>query len=434
VVVCLAAFSIFAAYTTRTQVDRAQHEEALHEIYGQAIAAIRAEESAEQEYLLGPSPQSQAALGEATNAMFNAINDFEARGGVEEARLAKDVLTFHDAYVRISARLIAAAAAGDAVEARRIDRDEADPIFDAMHERIAQTAEVHEAEAAAAFVALHNTARWVLVESPVVFTIGFALLLGLWRILDGYHRATRETYREIEQLSQLRSEFVSIVSHEFRTPLTGIQGFSEMMRDEDLTPAQNREYAGDINKDARRLARLITDMLDLDRMESGRMTLNSEPVDFNRIVAEAAAQFRLSAADHPIELDLDRRLPVMMGDADRLTQVVNNLVSNAMKYSPKGGAVELRTRRSEKTVTMTVRDHGMGIPVDHLEAIFDRYSRVLTSETRSVPGTGLGLPIVRQIVQLCEGRVWATSEAGQGSVFHVELPLVEATTFAPIAA
>ena len=283
-----------------------------------------------------------------------------------------------------------------------------------MRERIASRMEERLRQAESSFAALYDTARWVLVETPVIFTIGFVLLLGLWRVIEQSHRTARETYREIEQLSKLRSEFVSIVSHEFRTPLTGIQGAARCSRTR--SACATREYAGDINKDARRLARLITDMLDLDRMESGRMTLNSEPVDFNRIVAETAAQFRLSAADHPIELDLDARLPLLMGDADRLTQVVNNLVSNAMKYSPNGGAVELQTIRSEKTVTLTVRDHGMGIPVDHLEAVFDRYSRVLTSETRSVPGTGLGLPIVRQIVQLCEGKVWATSETGQGSV------------------
>ena len=227
---------------------------------------------------------------------------------------------------------------------------------------------------------------------------------------------------------------MSIVSHEFRTPLTGIQGFSEMMRDEDLTMPVMREYAADINKDARRLARLITDMLDLDRMESGRMTLNSEPVDLNRIVTDTAAQFRLSAADHPIELHLDPSLHQFLGDADRLTQVVTNLVSNAIKYSPSGGAVELRTERAEKTVTLTVTDNGMGIPADQLEKIFDRYSRVETTETRSIQGTGLGLPIVRQIVQLCGGKVWATSDSGLGSVFHVQLPFLEPAAPAPIAA
>ena len=164
------------------------------------------------------------------------------------------------------------------------------------------------------------------------------------------------------------------------------------------------------------------------------MTLNSEPVDLNRIVAETAAQFRLNAADHPIELELDTRLRELVGDADRLTQVVTNLLSNAIKYSPTGGAVELRTERAEKTVVLTVTDHGMGIAEEHLEKIFDRYSRLETTETRAIQGTGLGLPIVRQIVQMCSGRVWATSEAGRGSVFHVELPLMEAISQGPSAA
>jgi signal transduction histidine kinase len=232
-----------------------------------------------------------------------------------------------------------------------------------------------------------------------------------------------DTYRQIEQLSRLRAEFVSTVSHEFRTPLTGIQGFSEIMRDEELTLPQMREYAGDINKDALRLARLIADMLDLDRMESGRMTLTFEPVDLNRILSDAAAQFRLSVADHPIELVLDDRLPTVMGSHDRLTQVVTNLVSNAIKYSPSGGKVELRTICDERTVMLTVRDHGMGIPAELLETIFERYSRVESKATARIQGTGLGLPIVRQIVQLHSGKVWATSASGEGSVIHVQLPL-----------
>ena len=303
-----------------------------------------------------------------------------------------------------------------------------------MTARIEAAAEIPASAALAAFAELQTTARWILIESPVIFLMGFGLLFGLWRILERAHEATRQTYREIEQLSKLRSEFVSIVSHEFRTPLTGIQGFSEMMRDENLSIPEMREFAGDINKDARRLARLITDMLDLDRMESGRMTLNSEPLDLNRIVTDTAAQFRLSAGDHPIELDLDAGVHQMVGDADRLTQVVTNLVSNAIKYSPAGGAVELRTARTGKTVTITVTDHGMGIAADQLEKIFDRYSRIDTTQTRSIQGTGLGLPIVRQIVQLSEGTVWATSELGQGSVFHIQLPLVEAAGPTQLAA
>jgi len=434
VVVCLAAFSIFGAYRMQTQIARAQHEESLHASYARAIIAIRAEDSSVVEYLLDPSLENRTAMDQATYGLIDAINAIEVHGGDVDSQLAKSVMSVHDRYVAASTRLVAAVVIGDPAEARRIELIDAKPVFDAMRSQIDAAAEVRASAALAAFAEVQATARWLLIESPVVFLIGFTLLFGLWRILEQSHRAARETYREIAQLSKLRSEFVSIVSHEFRTPLTGIQGFSEMMRDENLTIPEMREYAGDINKDARRLARLITDMLDLDRMESGRMTLNSEPVDLNRIVAETAAQFRLNAADHPIELELDTRLRELVGDADRLTQVVTNLLSNAIKYSPTGGAVELRTERAEKTVVLTVTDHGMGIAEEHLEKIFDRYSRLETTETRAIQGTGLGLPIVRQIVQMCSGRVWATSETGRGSVFHVELPLMEAVSEGPSAA
>jgi signal transduction histidine kinase len=434
VVVCLAAFSIVGAYTMQTQVARAERAEALRTSYDRAIIAIRAEDSSAVDYLLEPSSERHAAMNAATNALIDAINEIEIHGSDADSELAKDVMAAHDDYVLASTRLVSAMVAGDPAEALRIEHFEADPVFDRMHARITAAAEARARDAVSAFAELKATARWLLVESPVIFALGFGLLLALWLILERAHRATHETYRQIEQLSKLRSEFVAIVSHEFRTPLTGIQGFSELMRDEDLTPAQTREYAGDINKDARRLARLINDMLDLDRMESGRMTLASEPVDLNRIIADAAAQFRLSAAEHPIELDLDPLLPVLIGDADRLTQVVANLLSNAIKYSPSGGAVELRTEGAGRSVTFTVRDHGIGIPADQLEKIFDRYSRVETLETRVIQGTGLGLPIVRQIIQLSDGKVWATSEVGQGAVIHVQLPLLEATSLATFAA
>jgi len=434
VVLCLAAVSIFAAYTMQTQVGRAKHDEALHSRYGEAILAIHAEDSSMVEYLLNPSAQRRVEMNAATNGLIDAINAIEIFGGDADSDVAKGVMAVHDEYVAVSARVVGAIDAGDADEGLRIELFEVDPLFAAMTAQIQAATDDRATAALTTFAELQSTARWILIESPVIFLVGFGLLFGLWRILERAHRATRETYREIEQLSKLRSEFVSIVSHEFRTPLTGIQGFSEMMRDETLSMPEMREFAGDINKDARRLARLITDMLDLDRMESGRMTLNAEPVDLNRIVSETAAQFRLSGADHPIELHLDPSLHRMLGDPDRLTQVVTNLVSNAIKYSPAGGAVELRTERSGKAVTLTVTDHGIGIAPDQLEKVFDRYSRIDTTQTRTIQGTGLGLPIVRQIVQLSEGTVWATSELGQGSVFHVRLPIVEAARPAPLAA
>src|SRR5712691_3122634 len=232
----------------------------------------------------------------------------------------------------------------------------------------------------------------------------------------------RAAVAELERLNRAKSDFVSIVSHEFRTPLTGIQGFSEMMASEDLTPEEMREYAGDINKDAHRLNRMITEMLDLDKMESGRMQLHRESLDLNAIVSDAVDRVRPNAAQHPVSLRLDPLVGEMSGDRDKLTQVIANLLNNAVKYSPNGGEIVVSTRLEGNTSHVVVRDHGMGIPKEALEAIFERYGRVESPATRHIQGTGLGLPIVRQIVQLHGGTVWAESTVGAGSVFHVILP------------
>jgi signal transduction histidine kinase len=429
VVLCLAVFSIVAAYTTQTQVDRAQRSAALAESYADAISVLDAEETSKLEYLLEPSTQSVAALEAAGRALTAAVNEIAIRGGREDGELVRDMLALHDRYLVGAERLLGAMGAGNRTEALRIDRDEAQPLFRGMHDRLSTATEERLTQERSALAELQATTRWLLILSPVVFAVGFALMLGLWRRLEHYHRATRETYRHIEQLSKLRSEFVSIVSHEFRTPLTGIQGFSEMMRDEDLPLDTMREYAGDINKDAKRLAELLSDMLDLDGIESGQVRLSVEPVDLNGIVVDAAARYRLTAPDHPIELHLDERLPKLMGDTGRMTQVVTNLLSNAIKYSPNGGAVELRTSRQQEAVMLTVRDHGIGIPAEQLEKILERYPDAGTDAT-SIRRTGLGLPLVRQIVEMYSGKVWATSESGQGSVFHVQLPLPDPPTLA----
>jgi len=232
----------------------------------------------------------------------------------------------------------------------------------------------------------------------------------------------RQAVAELERLSRAKSDFVSVVSHEFRTPLTGIQGFSEMMQSEDLSIDEMREYAGDINKDAHRLNRMITEMLDLDKMESGRMEIHREAVDLNAIVTEAAESMRPNAPRHPVSLRLDPLVGEVSADRDKLTQVMANLLSNAVKYSPEGGEIVVSTRLEGNTAHVVVRDHGMGIPKGALETIFERYGRVESLATRHIQGTGLGLPIVRQIVQLHGGAVWVESTVGEGSVFHVTLP------------
>jgi signal transduction histidine kinase len=228
---------------------------------------------------------------------------------------------------------------------------------------------------------------------------------------------------ELERVNKVKSEFVAIVSHEFRTPLTGIQGFSEMMRDEELTVAELKEYATDINKDARRLNRLVNEMLDLSRMESGRIALSLEPLDLNAIVQEIVATMQPTAPKHKFTMRLDDTLPLVMADRDKITQVVTNLANNAIKYAPNGGEIVMMTRTEANHAHLMVIDHGVGMPKDMLEHVFEPYSRVENGTTRSVNGTGLGLPIARQIVKLHGGRVWADSVEGKGSTFHCLIPV-----------
>ncbi|OLC27440.1 MAG: hypothetical protein AUG06_01235 [Actinobacteria bacterium 13_1_20CM_2_65_11] len=227
----------------------------------------------------------------------------------------------------------------------------------------------------------------------------------------------------LERLSQLKSEFVSLVSHEFRTALVGIQGFSEMIRDQDLAPEEAKAFAGDINSDAQRLNRMITEMLDLDRIEAGRMTLNIVPLDLNGIIAEASDRARATSAKHSIVTRLDPALPAVRGDSDRLFQVVSNLLSNAVKYSPAGGEILVCTQVLGGAVQVDVRDHGLGIPAEFVKKLFGRYERFEDKSKAKIIGTGLGLAITRQIVEMHGGKIWVDSTVGAGSEFHFTVPV-----------
>src|SRR5579859_2020628 len=227
----------------------------------------------------------------------------------------------------------------------------------------------------------------------------------------------------LERLNKMKSEFVSMVSHEFRTALVGIQGFSELIRDEELESADVKGLAGDINNDAQRLNRMISEMLDLDRMEAGKIHLDLKAVDLNGIIEDAVQRAQVGAGGHRLVADLDVALPVVSGDSDRLIQVVSNLLSNAIKYSPDGGEVRVTSRRVDDSVEVSVQDHGVGIPAEAMNRVFGRYERFDSNRTSKVTGTGLGLAISHQIVELHGGRISVESQAGKGSTFRFTIPV-----------
>lgn len=225
---------------------------------------------------------------------------------------------------------------------------------------------------------------------------------------------------ELERLHQSKSRFLSTISHEFRTPLTAIIGFSELLAGgSDATIAED---AAIIHREASRLSRMVDDVLLIERLEAGGLVIEPRPVDLNAVAREVVETCRALAAGHRFDLDLDPRLRPVAGDADRLAQVLTNLVGNAIKYSPPGSLVTIASRTDGDEAQISIRDEGIGIAPDDLSSIFDRFERVERGKAGRISGTGLGLAIAREIAQLHHGRLWVESEPGVGSTFFLAIP------------
>jgi signal transduction histidine kinase len=234
-------------------------------------------------------------------------------------------------------------------------------------------------------------------------------------------QAQQAAIAELERLDQSKNRFLSTISHEFRTPLTAIIGYSELLASNISDPAI-AEDAAVIHREASRLNRLVDDILLVDRVDAGHMSLKLRPVDCNALVRDVVATFRPLTDSHQFPLDLDPSLRTVDGDGDRLAQAITNLVSNAVKYSPAGGTVTIATRNDGDDVVITVRDEGIGIAREDLSRIFDRFERVETGIAGRIAGTGLGLSIAQEITNLHGGRLWAESALGLGSTFYLALP------------
>jgi len=229
--------------------------------------------------------------------------------------------------------------------------------------------------------------------------------------------------KKLQQLDRIKSDFVSNVAHEFRTPLTIIKGNVDLVNKGGLgsvEPAQKEMLDGAINI-VNRLSRLVNDLLDIAKIESGKMELKKEPVEMNNIIEENLEIFDKIIKDkkHRLQKDLAKDLPKIEADKDKTTQVFINLLSNAIKYTPEAGTITVKTVNLEKEIMVEISDTGEGVAPDNLDNIFDKFTRV-TAEKKE--GTGLGLPIAKDIVSLHKGRMWVKSELGKGSQFYFTLP------------
>ncbi|MGI9659696.1 MAG: sensor histidine kinase, partial [Gaiellaceae bacterium] len=251
----------------------------------------------------------------------------------------------------------------------------------------------------------------------------------LWNFRDVTDRvqATRELERQnenLKQLDQAKDEFVALVSHELRTPLTSIIGYLEIgFPDTEALPETQQEALDVVGRNADRLLRLVNDLLFIAQLDAGRLSIQPGTVDLAEIVTESIEGQRARASAKSVALLADASGAARVnGDAERLAQLVDNLIANAIKFTPGGGAVTVRLRNHIDDVVFEVRDTGIGIPADEQGRLFDRFFRATSATRRNIPGTGLGLAIVRAIVDAHSGTVEVKSDEGVGSTFRVTLP------------
>ena len=227
---------------------------------------------------------------------------------------------------------------------------------------------------------------------------------------------------ERKEIERLKDELVSTVSHELRTPLTSLRGFTELMLTRDFPVDQQHRFLTIMNDEATRLTDLINDFLDLQRIESGRETYFFAHVALLPLLQEAIAPFVNGTEKHTLHLDVPDSLPPVRVDSGRIRQVLTNLLSNAIKFSPDGGTIIVSARNTRESVVVRVTDDGIGIPAEAIPQLFDKFFRVDNTETRKISGTGLGLALVKQIIEAHGGQVRVESASGKGSTFSFSLP------------
>jgi signal transduction histidine kinase len=231
----------------------------------------------------------------------------------------------------------------------------------------------------------------------------------------------------IQEANRLKTEFVSMVSHELRTPLTSIQGHADLLLEDELIGEAHRESLTAVKKNSDRMLGLINDLLDLSCMEAGRLDLHRTSLDVARLIAEVAGSLRplIETKRQRLRLDLGEALPAVWADADRVTQILTNLISNAHKYTLAEGSITVGARRDNGFVRVDVSDTGIGLSPEDQAQLFTKFFRAHNPSLQAGGGTGLGLVITRLLVELHGGRITVSSAPGQGSTFSFSLPALE---------
>jgi len=243
--------------------------------------------------------------------------------------------------------------------------------------------------------------------------------------LDGT-KCTLQILNDITERKRLENEFISLVSHELRTPMTSTIGALDLLNSGQLGALSDRgkNILRVAIRNSERLIRLVNDILDLERMKSGKIAIEPSFCNLKTLMVQATETMQGMATKAQVQLILEEPNDIFLNlDCDRILQTLTNLLSNGIKFTEPGGIVKLTAKVTDNNCQITVRDTGRGIPKDKLESIFERFQQVDASDSRSKGGTGLGLAICRHIIEGHDGKIWAESELGKGSIFQINLPL-----------
>jgi len=235
----------------------------------------------------------------------------------------------------------------------------------------------------------------------------------------------------LKELDRLKTDFLATISHELRTPLTLITGYAELLSSREKLSPRGQEMAQTALRESQRMASLVDDLLDLSRMETEGLELHKEPVNLIRLIEERLAYFSVLSPQHHLETRIPHGLPWIMADRARISQAINNLLDNAIKYSPNGGTITVDLLRQATAIVVSVEDKGVGITPEKQKLLFTKFYRADEFLKLAVRGTGLGLALCKYIVEAHGGRIWAESQKDLGSTFSFSLPIYQNAAMAP---
>ena len=241
--------------------------------------------------------------------------------------------------------------------------------------------------------------------------------------------AKADIIRQTREAEQLRSEMIATLSHELRMPLTTIKGYSTMLLMDEVPweSAQINEFLHLIDEECDNMQSMIKGILDSSLIDVNQLTIDAQPLHIQTIAHQVVSEIQRQTSSHRLIVDLSSSLPLVMADPRWIKQVFRNILDNAVKYSPNGGLIVLHGEVRKEDVVISIADQGIGISPEDLIPIFEKYFRVKNNHTRSIPGTGLGLPIARAIVEVHGGKIWADSKLGQGTTVFFSLPIQKTT-------